>query len=609
MKNFLKFPLIIFLILILNGKVFSQAGSVELRNTGGIISTHSSIQEAYNAIPLSISQAYIIQILSSYTGASEMYPIIFSSRTGSSLTNTITVRPALGVANVTISSSLNNNAIITFDGADYVILDGRAGGTGTGRNITVSNLITAGTSSNTINLINGATNNIVRNCVIINGTQNSAGPRTVSIGTAAANPEGNSDNQIINNVIDGGRTGVGINGTAANANNNNLIKGNDIKNWGFAGIWHQTGTNNTVIDSNAIYQTAGFNITNPSAISLATTSQYTVTISNNKIYNVLSSSTSTGLTIRGIYTSTSPGAGSELLIYNNFVALPDNNNNAVTVYGMLFTGTNAYTVKLFYNSVNIAGTHVGGGTNAVLSAGIFKNSTNAGGTFEVKNNICVNTRSGGVMTGFHTGAAYNGVTSNTLAMDYNVYFADAIGNGAVAFWEGVNFSDSVLYRTAATPQEQNTRFRSVLFTSAIDLHLSGSSLNDLALRGTPIPGITRDIDGHVRNTLLPSRGADEVALVGISNLNLNPDSYSLSQNYPNPFNPSTQINFSILNTAMTSLIVYDVSGKEVAKLISGNLAAGSYSYTFNGNNLTSGVYFYRLTSGQFTETKSMMLIK
>jgi len=60
---------------------------------------------------------------------------------------------------------------------------------------------------------------------------------------------------------------------------------------------------------------------------------------------------------------------------------------------------------------------------------------------------------------------------------------------------------------------------------------------------------------------------------------------------------------------MTTLSIYDISGKEVAKLISGNLAAGSYSYTFNGKNLTSGIYFYRLTSGQFIETKSMMLIK
>ena len=77
--------------------VFAQAGSVELQDGGGVfISSHASITEAYNAIPGTISQAYIIEMLASYTGASEVYPITLTLRTGSSSSNTITVRPDAG---------------------------------------------------------------------------------------------------------------------------------------------------------------------------------------------------------------------------------------------------------------------------------------------------------------------------------------------------------------------------------------------------------------------------------------------------------------------------------------------------------------------------------
>lgn len=88
-----------------------------------------------------------------------------------------------------------------------------------------------------------------------------------------------------------------------------------------------------------------------------------------------------------------------------------------------------------------------------------------------------------------------------------------------------------------------------------------------------------------------------------------PSEYKLAQNYPNPFNPTTKINFSIPQAGFTTLKVYDVLGKEVATLVSNQLAAGTYAYEFNATNLTSGVYFYSIQSNGFTETKRMMLIK
>ncbi|MCH8325347.1 MAG: T9SS type A sorting domain-containing protein [Bacteroidetes bacterium] len=88
-----------------------------------------------------------------------------------------------------------------------------------------------------------------------------------------------------------------------------------------------------------------------------------------------------------------------------------------------------------------------------------------------------------------------------------------------------------------------------------------------------------------------------------------PNNFVLSQNYPNPFNPSTNINFSVPLSSFVSVKVYDVLGKEVASLVNEELKAGSYKFNFNAKGLTSGVYFYRVTAGNFTQTKKMILLR
>ena len=88
-----------------------------------------------------------------------------------------------------------------------------------------------------------------------------------------------------------------------------------------------------------------------------------------------------------------------------------------------------------------------------------------------------------------------------------------------------------------------------------------------------------------------------------------PLTYSLAQNYPNPFNPSTKINFSIPKQGNVSLKIYDVLGKEVMTLLNETKQPGNYEVVFNGTNLSSGAYFYRLESGEFSDIKRMILIK
>jgi len=88
-----------------------------------------------------------------------------------------------------------------------------------------------------------------------------------------------------------------------------------------------------------------------------------------------------------------------------------------------------------------------------------------------------------------------------------------------------------------------------------------------------------------------------------------PSKYELNQNYPNPFNPVTNIKFNIPEAGFTTLKVYDILGNEVATLINEKRDAGSYEVNFSGERLSSGVYYYKLTSGSFTDTKKMIMIK
>jgi hypothetical protein len=91
--------------------------------------------------------------------------------------------------------------------------------------------------------------------------------------------------------------------------------------------------------------------------------------------------------------------------------------------------------------------------------------------------------------------------------------------------------------------------------------------------------------------------------------NVIPSSFKLYQNYPNPFNPMTTIEFEIPERANVKLIVYDILGREVGKLVDKELEPGRYKVNFEASELSSGVYFYRLEAGKFADVKKMLLVK
>ncbi len=693
MKYFSKtFLFLTALIFFTTFEVLPQAGSVELKDGGGIfISSHASIQEAYNAIPAAITQAYIIEILSAYTGANETYPINFSLRTGTSTTNTITLRPAAGNTGEVISATSGGQPILLLDDIDFVIVDGRPGGTGTTADLTLENLATT-SGSFTIRYLNGACNNIVRYCIFRNNTMNTAGPRAIEIGTSTSNPTGNSDNLITNNEIIGGRSGIGLSGTTANPNQNTTITNNKIYNFGYAGIWVLSSSHNIVIQGNEIYQTTGFNTANFGIIAAGFIN---LDIIKNKIYDIQNTASTT---LRGMQIT--PAAASVLNVINNFVSLTLDNGTKTSLYGIQLLGSTDCTMNLYYNTIRIGGTHTGGTAGVVVSGGIVKGNTGAGSIYNQKNNVVLNTRTGGTAGTFHTGY-FSGATNlvGTNDIDYNVYYGfDAASNHAG--WGGTLYTDINTYRTAATPNEQNTIFKAVNFVSNTDLHVAGASIGDFDLAGTPITGITDDIDGQPRHATVPYRGGDEgdvplpvelaafTANVNGSNVtlewstsselnnrgfdierklnqenwqtvgfvegsgtssetriysfidrelssgiysyrlkqidldgsfvyhNLNnevevgiPVKFDLAQNFPNPFNPSTIINYSIAKESPVKLIIYSSIGEEVLTLVNEFKQPGNYSFNFDANSLSSGVYFYKLTAGDFVSTKKMLFLK
>ncbi|MGE5805785.1 MAG: sugar-binding protein [Ignavibacteria bacterium] len=112
-----------------------------------------------------------------------------------------------------------------------------------------------------------------------------------------------------------------------------------------------------------------------------------------------------------------------------------------------------------------------------------------------------------------------------------------------------------------------------------------------------------------RTNIIPYDGSDYIRVGVDEDQSLLPKQFSLSQNYPNPFNPSTTIRFALPQQTLVQLDVYNLLGEKVMELINEEMPAGYYQTAFNAGSLSSGIYFYRIQAGTFTETKKLMLLK
>lgn len=282
------------------------------------------------------------------------------------------------------------------------------------------------------------------------------------------------------------------------------------------------------------------------------------------------------------------------LVANNTVAITGASYN----YGLYFSGSTY--VNMFNNSVSVTVPSTNGVALYVPS----------GGNLRAVNNLFVNTGGGY--------AYYVNQPAALTWLNWNNLYTTGTN---LAYWGNQNVPDLPALRTLSG-RDSNSVSRPVSFVSSSNLHLAGASVGDRSLRCLPLAEVPRDIDGDLRNPVNPYMGADEASVPlavggggddggtkggGIEEA---PLEYQLMQNYPNPFNPETVIKFSVRQTGRARIDVYNAIGQLVANVFDGTAEAGQY-YTarLSGIGLPSGMYFYRLQSGTWTDQKKMLLVK
>lgn len=167
----------------------------------------------------------------------------------------------------------------------------------------------------------------------------------------------------------------------------------------------------------------------------------------------------------------------------------------------------------------------------------------------------------------------------------------------------------------------STQEKWTALSSGISVPALGPGFNVFVIAGGPISLNNNDstvvsfavVKGNdlndIRNNGIKARNKYN-SVIGVEQIsNLIPERFELYQNYPNPFNPSTKIKFALSKNDLVKLKIYDIMGREIKTLINQKLEAGTYEVKFDGSELATGVYFYRIESNYFTDVKKMVLIK
>lgn len=587
----LRTPLFILCLFLLNQL---RAQNVTVTATGGIGLTGSYVtfKAALDSINTGYHQGAIeIKVHNSTTETASARLDSSGIASGANYTSVYIAPADTATVPKVVLLALSGAVVFELAGADNVTVDGRPNGVGSSRLLTFQHTSTTSTTSITMRLINGASNNSFRYVNFFNNTRGLAGGVNVSFSTSAAT-NGNQNDSLLYCLLDNGRSSFVAAGTAANPMRNIVLKGCIFRDFANVGL-NFSAVRAARIDSNQLFfTTAG--PTNPIGMALTANIDSTVIhVQNNRISDLF---TTAATTVTGINVTTSLAAPVNIPVincFNNFISLTQPNTTATSVTGFVFAGTQAGVCNFIHNTVLLGGTHVGGTAGQVLSIGINKTNSNASSTWRCRNNVSINNRTGGTTGIFHTASwASGGTLVGNYDLDNNTYWATGgAGNGPFpAIWLTTLYpqTQQTQYRQAAISRDQNAVFGNVNFVSTTDLRITGASINNYGLMGAPQhPLVSNDILGNSRNNPC-YRGAHESTPFSNRKDASVVEVYTLGK-IPVPYANPHQVRANIRNTGIDTLF-----NQQVNLTIAG---ANSYADSVVIDTLAPGQNKYAIFNG------------
>ncbi|RPI17936.1 MAG: T9SS C-terminal target domain-containing protein [Ignavibacteriae bacterium] len=254
-----------------------------------------------------------------------------------------------------------------------------------------------------------------------------------------------------------------------------------------------------------------------------------------------------------------------------------------------------------------------GSTSYGSGAGIWINNNLGAAPKIIENNTIANNSASAGTGGVNMFSGTNNVILRNNIIWGNIPSAQILGGSPSVVYCDVQGGYSGAGNMDVNPMFADTNYILSANSPCVDKGDSSTVYNDRAdslnptLARYPSRGTIRNDMGAYGG---PKAGIFSYSLIGVKpNQKEIPSTYKLNQNYPNPFNPSTVITYNLPKAANVKITVFDVTGKEITRLVDSYIQAGEHEIVFNANNYASGIYFYRLESLEFSDIKKMLLIK
>jgi hypothetical protein len=291
-------------------------------------------------------------------------------------------------------------------------------------------------------------------------------------------------------------------------------------------------------------------------------------------------------------------------VYNNTISTADDfqaSQDHHRVYGIANhrEGHESSVYNIFHNTIRIGETGLTGRTAAI---GWDENVTQNNSEFNIENNILINEADAANSYGIHWNVVQT--ANGEMNSDHNNIYAPDAHAGYWVDEATTSFSDWQF----ASDQDNNSVSTAVAFVSNTNLRLAEENTDLITTNAISL--VWYDIDDKERDPSGVYMGAHEFDPdVSVPPTEMIADGYWLAQNYPNPFNPSTNIRFHLPVDGQVKIEVYTVMGQLVDTIVNEYRTAGEHIVTFDARSLSSGVYIYRITAGEYAESKRMMFMK